>query len=64
VFRLASRVSEHLNENCMLVTEKVFGFLLAALAVHPSRRAVRPRSDPSDLALSGRAASQCVAAAS
>ena len=33
VFRLASRVSEHLNENRMLVTEKVFGFLLAALAV-------------------------------
>jgi small neutral amino acid transporter SnatA (MarC family) len=26
-------VSEHLDENRMLVTEKVFGFLLAALAV-------------------------------
>jgi small neutral amino acid transporter SnatA (MarC family) len=33
VFRLANRVSEHLDENRMLVTEKVFGFLLAALAV-------------------------------
>jgi multiple antibiotic resistance protein len=33
VFRWANRVGEHLNENRMLVTEKVFGFLLAALAV-------------------------------
>ncbi|HEY6274951.1 MAG TPA: MarC family protein [Streptosporangiaceae bacterium] len=33
VFRWATRISEHLNENRMLVTEKVFGFLLAALAV-------------------------------
>jgi len=33
VFWSANRVSEHLNENRMLVTEKVFGFLLAALAV-------------------------------
>lgn len=33
VFRWANRVSQHLNENRMLVTEKVFGFLLAALAV-------------------------------
>jgi small neutral amino acid transporter SnatA (MarC family) len=33
VFRWANRVSGHLNENRMLVTEKVFGFLLAALAV-------------------------------
>ena len=33
VFRSASRVSEHLDANRMLVTEKVFGFLLAALAV-------------------------------
>jgi small neutral amino acid transporter SnatA (MarC family) len=33
VFRWANRVSEHLNENRMLVTEKVFGFLLAAFAV-------------------------------
>ncbi len=33
VFRWANRVSEHLDENRMLVTEKVFGFLLAALAV-------------------------------
>jgi small neutral amino acid transporter SnatA (MarC family) len=33
VFWWANRVSEHLNENRMLVTEKVFGFLLAALAV-------------------------------
>jgi small neutral amino acid transporter SnatA (MarC family) len=33
VFRWANRVSDQLNENRMLVTEKVFGFLLAALAV-------------------------------
>jgi multiple antibiotic resistance protein len=33
VFWWANRVSEHLNENRMLVTEKVFGLLLAALAV-------------------------------
>src|SRR5689334_13653581 len=33
VFRWANRVGEHLNENRMLMTEKVFGFLLAALAV-------------------------------
>jgi small neutral amino acid transporter SnatA (MarC family) len=33
VFRLANRVSDHLDESRMLVTEKVFGFLLAALAV-------------------------------
>jgi len=33
VFRWANRVSEHLDGNRMLVTEKVFGFLLAALAV-------------------------------
>lgn len=33
VFRWANRVSEHLDENRMLVIEKVFGFLLAALAV-------------------------------
>ena len=33
VFRWANRVSAHLDENRMLVTEKVFGFLLAALAV-------------------------------
>jgi small neutral amino acid transporter SnatA (MarC family) len=33
VFWWANRVSEHLNENRMLVAEKVFGFLLAALAV-------------------------------
>jgi MarC family membrane protein len=33
VFRLANKVSDHLDENRMLVTEKVFGFLLAALAV-------------------------------
>ncbi|HEX9538744.1 MAG TPA: MarC family protein [Streptosporangiaceae bacterium] len=33
VFRWANRVSERLNESRMLVTEKVFGFLLAALAV-------------------------------
>ncbi|MBV9196506.1 MAG: MarC family protein [Solirubrobacterales bacterium] len=33
VFRLANRVSDHLDESRMLVTEKVFGVLLAALAV-------------------------------
>jgi multiple antibiotic resistance protein len=33
VFRFANRVSRHLDESRMLVTEKVFGFLLAALAV-------------------------------
>jgi multiple antibiotic resistance protein len=33
VFRWAERVGEHLDESRMLVTEKVFGFLLAALAV-------------------------------
>ncbi|MFZ0087989.1 MAG: MarC family protein [Solirubrobacteraceae bacterium] len=33
VFRLANRASEHLDESRMLVTEKVFGILLAALAV-------------------------------
>jgi MarC family membrane protein len=33
VFRWADRVSAHLDESRMLVTEKVFGFLLAALAV-------------------------------
>ena len=33
VFRWANRVSAHLDESRMLVTEKIFGFLLAALAV-------------------------------
>ena len=33
VFRWANRVNEHLDESRMLVTEKVFGFLLVALAV-------------------------------
>ncbi len=33
VFRLANRVSAKLNESRMLVTEKVFGFLIAAIAV-------------------------------
>jgi small neutral amino acid transporter SnatA (MarC family) len=33
VFRWANRVSAHLDQSRMLVTEKVFGFLLAALAV-------------------------------
>ena len=33
LFHWASRVSKHLNENRMLVTEKVFGFLLAAIGV-------------------------------
>ena len=33
VFRWANQVSSHLDENRMLVTEKVFGFLIAAIAV-------------------------------
>ena len=33
VFRWANRVSDHLDKSRMLVIEKVFGFLLAALAV-------------------------------
>jgi small neutral amino acid transporter SnatA (MarC family) len=33
VFRWANRVGDHLDENRMLVTEKVFGFLLAAVGV-------------------------------
>jgi hypothetical protein len=33
VFRWANRVSEKLEENRMLVTEKAFGFLIAAIAV-------------------------------
>lgn len=33
VFRWATRVSEHLDPSRMLVTEKVFGILLAALSV-------------------------------
>jgi small neutral amino acid transporter SnatA (MarC family) len=33
VFRWANHVSKHLDQNRMLVTEKVFGFLLAALAI-------------------------------
>ena len=33
VFRWAKGVGDHLNENRMLVIDKVFGFLLAALAV-------------------------------
>jgi small neutral amino acid transporter SnatA (MarC family) len=33
VFRWAAKVSSHMDANRMLVTEKVFGFLLAALAV-------------------------------
>ncbi len=33
VFRWANRVSDHLDKSRMLVTEKIFGFLLAALAV-------------------------------
>lgn len=33
VFRWANRVSARLDENRMLVTEKVFGFLIAAIAV-------------------------------
>lgn len=33
VFRFANRISDRLDEGRMLVTEKIFGFLLAALAV-------------------------------
>lgn len=33
IFRAANRISKHLDEGRMLITEKVFGFLLAALAV-------------------------------
>ena len=33
MFRWANRVSEKLDEGRMLVTEKVFGFLIAAIAV-------------------------------
>ena len=33
IFRFANRVSDMLDENRMLVTEKVFGFLIAAIAV-------------------------------
>ena len=33
VFRWAVQVSSHLDASRMLVTEKIFGFLLAALAV-------------------------------
>jgi small neutral amino acid transporter SnatA (MarC family) len=33
VFRWAGRISDHLDQSRMLVTEKVFGFLLAALGV-------------------------------
>ena len=33
VFRWANKLSERLDESRMLVTEKVFGFLIAALAV-------------------------------
>ena len=33
VFRWANHVSSRLNESRMLVTEKVFGFLIAAIAV-------------------------------
>jgi small neutral amino acid transporter SnatA (MarC family) len=32
-FRWANRVSAHLDQSRMLITEKIFGFLLAALAV-------------------------------
>jgi small neutral amino acid transporter SnatA (MarC family) len=33
VFRSANRMSKHIDAGKMLITEKVFGFLLAALAV-------------------------------
>ena len=33
VFRWANRVSARLDESRMLVTEKVFGFLIAAIGV-------------------------------
>lgn len=50
VFRWANRVSEHLDASRMLVTEKVFGFLLAALAV---QLALNGLSDLGLLHLSG-----------
>ena len=33
MFRWANRVGKHLDQSRMIVTEKVFGFLLAAVAV-------------------------------
>lgn len=33
VYRIANRISSQLNESRMLVTEKVLGFVLAAIAV-------------------------------
>lgn len=33
VITIAAQAAAHLNANAMLVTEKLFGFLLAALAV-------------------------------
>ena len=35
VFRTANRMSAHLDESRMLVTEKIFGFLLAATSTAP-----------------------------
>ena len=46
VFRWANRVSDKLDESRMLVTEKVFGFLIAAIAVRWSWTAW-PRSGSS-----------------
>ena len=48
VFRWAVQVSSKLDASRMLVTEKVFGFLLAALGVNGAQRIVRRRCDPPD----------------
>ena len=55
VFRWAVQVSNHLDASRMLVTEKVFGFLLAALAVQLAlERVVRRRRHPPDRPLKRR----------
>ena len=54
VFRLANRASDHLDESRMLVTEKIFGILLAALAAlvltasTASASSTSPATDPQD----------------
>jgi len=45
IFRWANRVGEHPDENRMLVTEKVFGFLLVALGVPLNQSNIPPLSD-------------------
>jgi hypothetical protein len=48
VFRWAGKVSDRLDESRLLVTEKVFGFLLAALrgSIRPQRVGRRRRHHP------------------